>query len=258
MVRKILRGMYIFSLDRAVAHARRHWGLAGPRITPPTKEFLQSPEYQRIMNQYLPPSGEYGLNEAQTYTRSYVNRHNKYLTKLGVFRWRPMQKHLDEILPLVTDPNKFVVDFGGAGCPLGFHSVVVDFLKTDAAGRPVKYRTLSELPRQADVVFAAHVLEHVPNLDEVLAEMKAKTVPNGPVIITVPSYTNDGWHAGDHVNKRFGGHVWTFGLSETQPPPSVPHYRAIDETLRKYFVVEKAEYAGDDNIYCFCRNSLNG
>ena len=255
MIRRFFRGIYVFSLDKLVAYARRHWGMPGPRIHPPGREFLTSPKYQAIMNRFVPATGDYGIHEAQAYTRSYINRHNKHLSQLGVFRWRGFQEHLDDVLPLVSDPNKYVVDFGGAGCPLGFNSVVVDFLKKDAAGRPVKHRTLSELPRQADVMFAAHVLEHVPNLDEVLAEMKAKTVPGGPVIIMVPAYTNEGWHAGAHNNKRFGGHVWTFGLSRTQPPPELHNYRAIDETLARYVIVEKAEYVGDDCVYCFCRNS---
>ena len=228
------------------------WGV-GPRVVPPSVEFLRSPEYREIMLKHTPWDGSYGLHEAQTYTRSYVHRHRSRLSRLGVWRWRGLQENLDEVLPLVSDPARTVIDFGGAGCPLGFHSVVVDKRTRDSAGRPVLHSSLESFPGEVDVVFACHVLEHLPDLEDVVAEMRRKLRPGGSLIVLVPSFSNEGWRAGRHRHEGFGAHVWTFGLSSRPAPMPLRSYANIDEVLARSFTVLRAAYVGDDSIYCLCR-----
>jgi hypothetical protein len=255
-----LRSLLVHLWDcspRKILHALVH--RAGKRTKPgsPDASFLLSDEYQYLMMKYVPFGGHYGLHEAQTYTRSYIFRHRECLDRLGVFRWRGMQKHLRTILTYVAAPGNLVVDFGGAGCPLGFNSVIVDRLKLDALGRQVPYSSFNQIGRPVDVVFACHVLEHIPNLDQVLGELKNALAPEGVLIAFVPAFTNEGWRACTHRNRLFGDHLWTFGLSETRSfPEDMPNYLNIDEVLGKYFEVEKANYCGDDSIYCLCRKRV--
>ena len=248
--------LYRLSLQAAVQAILRKTGFGGPgpRIQQMSLEWFRSKEYSRIMNMYVPSTGEYGKHEASTYTRSYINRHKNYLSVLGVFRWRGVQEHLDTILKYCADPKKTVVDFGGAGCPLGFGSIVVDRMKTDAMKRPVKYFGIQDVPNAVDTVFCCHCLEHISNLEKVLREIYESLKPGGVLIVYVPSYTNVGWNASKHVNRRFGSHVWTFGLSKTQKlTEDISHYANIDQVLSSLFVVEEASFCGDDSIYCFCR-----
>ncbi len=208
---------------------------------------------------YVSCTGEYGRHEASTYTRSYVNRHHTYLAELGVFRWRGVQEHLDTILEYCGDPEKFVVDFGGAGCPLGFGSVVVDRIKVDAMRRPVQYTSIQEFSGIVDTVFCCHCLEHIPDIEDVLKKIRDALKPAGVLIVYVPSYTNPGWNAGRHRNRRFGRHLWTFGLSETEHlVEDMPQYCNIDQVLAEFFTVEEASYCGDDSIYCFSRKPTEG
>ena len=230
---------------------RRYFPL---RVYPPSEAFIRSNEYDQIMNKYLPYNGEYGLYEASTQTQNYRYRHHDEAARLGVWRWRSLQEHRDTILEHVTG-GKRVIDFGGAGCPLGLGSVVVDRLKKDHAGQPVGFSSITDIEPGVDTVFACHVFEHVENLDEVLGQIHGILRPGGTLIVLVPSYTNAGWHAENHQNKRFGGHVWTMGLSSTTPTPNLPRFMNIDETLAKHFAVEEACYAGDDNIFCLCRKA---
>jgi SAM-dependent methyltransferase len=250
---------YTNSMREAVREVSEKMGYKqrGPRIRPVSVEWLRSKEYDRIMNMYVPCTGEYGCHEAYTYTRSYINRHDTFLSVLGVFRWRGVQEHLDTILKYCADPKNTVVDFGGAGCPLGFGSVVVDLLKKDAMKRPVKYVSIRDIKKPVDVVFCCHCLEHIQNLEGVLKEIYEALKPGGVIIVYVPSYTNPGWNAKKHHNPRFGDHLWTFGLSATENlPKDLCRYANIDQILSSFFTVEKASYCGDDSIYCFCRKSI--
>jgi SAM-dependent methyltransferase len=113
-----------------------------------------------------------------------------------------------------------VIDFGGAGCPLGFHSVVVDKRRWDQAGRQVRFSSLENFPNEVDVVFAYHVLEHLPDLHRVVAEIRQKLQPGGFLVAIVPSFSNKNWRTKQHRHKNFGAHVWTFKLSTA--PAAMP------------------------------------
>jgi SAM-dependent methyltransferase len=222
-----------------------------PKIDPPSASFIASDEYTKLMSDHLPVTRNYGRHEAWTYTRSYQLRHHTFLTRLGVWRWRGMEEHRDRILQEVADPAKVVIDWGGAGCPLGMHSIVVDTMTVDAAGRPVRYASLLDLEVAPDVIFACHVLEHIEDLDGALAEASKVLKPGGRLIAFVPSYTNSHWQAGLHRDRGFGAHQWTFGLSSDPVPRSLPRYRDFDATLARHFTISLAEYCGDDSIVCF-------
>jgi SAM-dependent methyltransferase len=130
---------------------------------------------------------------------------------------------------------------------------VVDKRGRDQAGRRVRYSSLEAYPGDVDVVFACHVLEHLPALDEVLAEIRRKLRPGGTLIVLVPSFSDEGWRAGRHRHQGFGAHVWTFGLSSRPAPMPLQAYANIDEVLARHFTVQRAAYVGDDSIYCLCR-----
>lgn len=216
----------------------------------PNKGFLISSDYQNIMNQFVPYNCFYGKHEAYTYTRSYINRHHTFYHKLGVFRWRGMQEHLDKILPLLTEGNKTIIDFGGAGCPLGLNSILIDRLNKDILGNKIEYNDLSEYKGQVDIVFASHVFEHIENLDDILLSIRDKLLEGGKLICMVPSFSNIYWNAGDHNHKKFGRHVWTMGLSETDKniTKDIPYYMDIDTKIAQYFKLDLVEYCGDDCI----------
>jgi trans-aconitate methyltransferase len=131
--------------------------------------------------------------------------------------------------------------------------VVVDKRSRDRAGRLVPYSSVDSFPAEADVVFACHVLEHLPALDDVLAGMRRKLRPGGFLIVLVPSFSNEGWRAGRHRHERFGPHLWTFGLSSRPAPMPLSSYANIDELLSGHLTVLRAAYVGDDSIYCLCR-----
>src|SRR3954451_14862251 len=138
---------------------------------PITAEFLRSPEYQELMNRYVPYDGDYGLHEAETNTKSFIFRSFQVPERLRAYRWRGVQENLDLILDLIDDDSKYVVDLGGAASPFGLGSVIVDQLPLDCYGNPIQYSSLEQLPEKADVVITSHTLEHIPPLEDVLQQV---------------------------------------------------------------------------------------
>jgi CDP-glycerol glycerophosphotransferase (TagB/SpsB family) len=221
---------------------------AGAAPSPPTEAFLRSREYAELMSRHLPVDGSHDLHEAQNETRNYRFRHHTVAHRLGVFRWRGIQKNIDALLPLLTAPGSKVVDFGGAGGPLGLGSDVVDRLSQDAWGRSVTYHSLSELGECVDVVFSSHALEHIPELDDVLRNMQRCLKPGGQLILHVPSFHCERWRAGVHSNARYNDHVWTFGLGQDPLGITCQNYVDIASKVGEFFSLRLAEYCGDDSI----------
>src|SRR5690606_30960590 len=126
---------------------------------------------------HLPFDGVYDLHEAQNQTANFRYRHFDCKNRLGIFRWRGIERNLDFLLPILTDSQKRIIDFGGAASSVGFHSVVVDQLRTDAFGNPVPFHSLSEVEGEVDVIFSSHTLEHIPDLDGILGSIAAKLKP---------------------------------------------------------------------------------
>lgn len=251
-VRSLLGKVYRSSLADAVNGAAK---LVKERIEAParpapmTASFLRSQEYDELMSRHLPCDGSFDLHEAQNKTASYQFRHGPAAPRLGVFRWRGMQRHRHRVLEAIEKAQGHVLDFGGAGGPLGLNSVVVDQLERDALGRPVELHSLAEARGRASVVFSSHALEHVQPLDEVLQQMRESLVPGGTLIVHVPSYYCERWRAGLHTNKRFNDHVWTFGLEDAPLTNGLQSYANIAKRIQGFFNVELAEYCGDDSIF---------
>jgi hypothetical protein len=74
---------------------REHAAALTPEPSPPTEAFLRSAEYSELISRHLPVDGSYDSHEAQNETQNYRFRHHTLANRLGVCRWRGMQKHLD-------------------------------------------------------------------------------------------------------------------------------------------------------------------
>ena len=220
-----------------------------PPRAPVERAFLESPEYARLMSEHLPHPGYEDRHEAQNETRSYRYRHHEVSDRLGAFRWRGLQKHLTRVLDLVDAPEGRVIDFGGAACPVGLRTEIVDRLDTDATGRPVPYRDISEVPDGIDGVFSSHALEHVEALDEVLAAIHAKLRPGGTLMVHAPSFTCHRWRSGVHQNALYADHHWTFGLREDAKPAGLERYRDLDTLLADYVDLHTVDHCGDDSLF---------
>lgn len=254
----LARRIYHASPATIVRAAQRAWrrgtGASGFAPAPEiTEQFLRSDEYDRLMALHLPSDGTYDLHEAQNETRNFLSRHHTYRDRLGIFRWRGMQKHLELILEKVTQSGATVLDLGGAACPLGFGSKVVDHLASDAYGRPVDFHSLAEVVEPVDTIFTSHTLEHIEPLEAVIAEIFDTLKPAGYLLAHVPSYTCDRWWPGVHSHERYHDHVWCFGLRTDNPPAGVSKFAAIDEIIATHFKVDLAEYCGDDSIFVVAR-----
>lgn len=77
-----------------------------------------------------------------------------------------------------------------------------DKAKSIAKSKGVTFvENLSELPNNSfDVITMWHVLEHVPNLEHQIAELKRLIKPDGTVIIAVPNFNS--------FDANYYGHFW--------------------------------------------------
>jgi hypothetical protein len=259
-MRNWLGKAYRTSPRDVVRAVTRRWPAAGlqrardasPSV-PLDEAFLRSDEYSTLMSRYLPYDGSYDLHEAQNETRCFRFRHHELAARLGVFRWRGIQKHLEVILPLVSAAQSRVLDFGGAGGPLGLGSLVVDRLERDALGRPVPYASLPAAGTGYDVAFSSHALEHIPALDEALTLLVASLRPGGHLLLHLPAFSCERWRAGVHRNQRFNDHVWTFGIGPEPAGVRCQSYVDIAGKVAATFDVAVAEYCGDDSIFVHAR-----
>jgi SAM-dependent methyltransferase len=257
-VRSMLGKVYRSSLADAVAGVR---GFVKDRVEgtplpqPVTGTFVRSQEYDELMSRYLPCDGSFDLHEAQNETHSYNFRHRVVHNRLGVFRWRGMQRHRARILDIVENAQGRVLDFGGAAGPLGLGSVVVDQLEVDVFGRPVTLHSLAAARGGVSVVFSSHAMEHVPALDDTLREIRDTLEPGGTMILHVPSYFCERWRAGRHTHRSFNDHVWTFGLEDKPLASELPSYANIASRVARHMAVELAEYCGDDSIFLLARRT---
>jgi SAM-dependent methyltransferase len=191
-------------------------------------------------------NGNFSLDEAVLDNENYNHRHRVVNHKLGVWRWRGMQQHRKRILNIIENSN-YVVDFGGAASPLGLGSVVVDILES------ADYNNIEDLPKKADVVFSSHCLEHIPDLDGTLSDIKNSMNDDGYLITFVPSWTCERWRAGVHKESRgYNDHAWTFGLS-TEEVPYMGMFLFIDDVIGRYFSIEHASQCGDNSIFVLAK-----
>ncbi len=239
---------------RALGRHCARESVAPRRFEPVTRAFLLSAEYRRLMAEHLPQPGAYDRHEAQNETRSYRFRHAEASERLGVFRWRGIQEHLDEVLSLV-DGEGALIDFGGGACPVGFQTQVVDRLEQDGYERPVRFCDVEDVPGLLDGIFTSHTLEHVAELDSVLAAFARTLRPGGRLIAHLPAFSCVRWRAGEHAHALYHDHAWTFGLAGDEPEGGLKHYCDIELMVSRHLIVERAEYCGDDSIFLSARRA---
>lgn len=240
---------------RKVIRRLKKWLNPPQKFIPVTTSFVQSAEYEALMHRYLPFPGIYDNHEAQNQTSNFQFRHHQVNHRLGVFRWRGIHRNKERILQSLQGPNKVVIDLGGAAGPLGLGSIIVDFLEKDAYGNEVPYKFLKDVQQEVDVVFTSHTLEHIPNLENLIEEVKEVLKPHGEFFIHIPAFYCERWRAGTHTNKLYNDHVWTFGLAGSEVPENLQNYLEIDSLLSKYFEIELKEYCGDDSIFIICKKN---
>ncbi len=252
-MRNLGRRLYYASLAtivKSLLSRRRRRIASAATPAPPQREFLESEEYEELMSRHLPFGAPFDPHEAQNDTLSYRFRHvGHHALKLGVFRWRGMQRNKELILRLLKEPGANVVDFGGAAGPLGLGSVLVDLLPTDVYGNPVRYSSLAEVPGDVTAIFCSHTLEHVPDLDDVLTQMARRLRAGGYLLAHVPAFTCEAWRVGRHRNVLHQDHVWTFGLVDSPVPEGLVNYTCIDVAVARHLNLVQSEYCGDDSIF---------
>ena len=85
----------------------------------------------------------------------------------------------------------------------------------------VKVGTILDMPYADgafDVVLASEILEHVPEIDQAVAELVRITAPGGILAITVPRWLPERicWALSDEYHANEGGHIRIFKADELQ------------------------------------------
>lgn len=153
----------------------------------PTPADLRSLEYETWM------AGDWDARHSTPEARA----------RYGVWRWQGMREYRDVLLPEFLDAG-VIVDFGGALGPLGLGSACVDIAPVTIWGE----RTYS-LPDiislhtdDCDVVFTSHTLEHVPDYEQVLAELTGLVKKGGLFIAHVPHVSSEWWWPENKLEHR--------------------------------------------------------
>lgn len=216
--------------------------------------FLKSDGYHELMTKHSGSNFISFKNDAETHSPNFMFRHMKFHKILGGWRWKVMWEKREMLLQTIFNSDLRGIDFGGANGPVSLHTEIVDFASHDSFNRPVKYNSFDALDFKADFVYSSHTLEHVPNLDEVLAEMKQHLKPKAKLFLHVPAYTCKRWRSGIHTNKKFNDHAWTFHLSSDVPKEELINPHAFDTTVAKHYTILSAEYVGDNSIFVVAEN----
>lgn len=251
-ITKLAHYIYNNSPATVINRLKMRTSLPKKPIEPLSKQFLFSSKYDELMSRHLPFEGVYDSHEAQNETKNFLFRHHTSRSELGIFRWRGMQKYKNRIIDLIEN-NENVVDFGGAACPLGFGSKLIDLLETDMYGQKVPYQSISDIDKKIDVLFTSHTLEHLPDLNGFLQVARSGTKSGGVWILHCPSLYCERWRSGNHKNDLYNDHVSTFGLSGTKCPEGLLNYIELDGLVAKYAKIEHLDYCGDDSIMIFAR-----
>ncbi len=143
---------------------------------------------------------------------------------IGAWRWVALHIFRERIVELIR--GNYAIDLGGAAGPVGYGAHVVDYWS--------KYRGLWDLPPNADVVFASHVLEHFVDIDNALASIAQKLRPGGHLIVQVPSYKNEMLRA-----DNWEVHEQTFCLEADGV-----EFTALDTLLSEWFDMEECLHIG--------------
>ena len=198
------------------------------------------------------------LNDAEQKNANYVYRHHRINKLLGCWRWKGMWQFRDKVAPIVFNTKLRGIDFGGANGPVSLETTVVDFADKDIFGRLVEFRSIDEVPYQLDFVFSSHTLEHIGNLDEIFIQFQEALKADGILLLHLPAYSCKRWLPGIHKNSKFNDHKWAFALaSDENCKPTTRGFYFIDQELSRYFVIQDAQYVGDNSIFIIAKNTQN-
>ena len=219
------------------------------------KSYLLSDQY--VHDMMIGFNGTYDefihkLDDAEPKTDNYNIRHFQLTGKLGGWRWKGVFTYREVFANIIFDTSLKGVDFGGSQRPISSQIDIVDIEVVDYYGRPVKYKSLSEVDHDIDYIFSSHTLEHIPNLGEILQSMYDSLVPDGILALNLPSYSCKRWWA--DTGNWMGGtpHVHTFKLKKTNITEDLPKLIDIDDYIESFgFKIALAEYSGDNNIIIF-------
>lgn len=213
--------------------------------------FISSSAYDDIMTKFH--KTEESGNEAELKSPNFLYRHQNYLKILGCWRWKGLYENKGTIIPIVYGGHG--IDFGGAAGPITKEAITVDFSDQDIFQRKVNYPGLESIDFKVDYIFTSHTLEHIPDLDPILTQMKKILKKDGTLIIHLPAYTCKRWRPENHSNKKYNDHVWNFHLSNDTEVDKLDLNRtlAADTKVAEYFNVTEAKYCGDNSILIFAQ-----
>jgi 2-polyprenyl-3-methyl-5-hydroxy-6-metoxy-1,4-benzoquinol methylase len=116
-----------------------------------------------------------------------------------------------------------------------------------------------------DVITLWHVLEHVSNLNELVAELKIRLNPSGTLIIAVPNLkSNDAKKYGmQWAGYDVPRHLWHFDQKTMTQLLTKHNFQLVDKIPMKldafYVSMLSEKYkAGDQSIFTFTKGLLNG
>jgi len=190
-------------------------------------------------------------DDAEQETLNYIYRHNHLNKILGAWRWEPLFLYRKELLPIIFKETNRGIDFGGGAGPISLASTIVDLGSKDIFFRDIIYNRLSEIEFNTDYIFSSHTLEHIKVLPKIMSQFQRILKNGGNLILLLPSYSCHRWRAGNHTNKKYIDHQWTFKLSDTQLEEVIPNILQIDTLVEEYFKVIIKEYSGDNCIFIF-------
>ena len=217
-----------------------------------SQAYVASSEYHRLMTKYYDEKID-GLNSAELLTKNFNYRHFKKNAVLGAWRWLGVYEKRGLLQKYVFSRRLAGLDVGGARGPISLEVDICDRLETDIFHRKVKYRDISEIPDSSlDYAWSSHTLEHIPNLEDFIGQLRHKLKDGGKLIAQVPAYTCSRWRAGSHkyADKRGdSSHLYTFCLTSDKDKEETADCCAIDEVVGRHFAVDEAEMVGDNSIF---------
>lgn len=127
------------------------------------------------------------------------------------------------------------------------------------------YPTLEEASTKFDVVTLWHVLEHVPDLNETISELKTKLNENGTMFIAVPNHeSKDGsWYNNEWAGYDVPRHLWHFtqkSMKRLLSNHELILEKVIPMKLDAFYVSMLSEkYTQNSNgILSFLKGTING
>jgi len=193
-----------------------------------TFELFYDAEWDMLITQPIPTdldkyyqSAEYKPHEHQS--KSVLDKVYNYIRK------RSYQYKLD-IIKQYHPKAKSVLDYGTAtGEFLDFLSkktftvsgVEPNKKARDIANTLLKNKvsvSIDEVPDKFDVITLWHVLEHIPDIDEIIEKLKQKLNPNGIILVAVPNFKSfDAKHYKNYwAAYDVPRHLWHFSPKSIQ------------------------------------------